>query len=350
MRILVLLPALLGACLPVEIAVGPDGRLAYPVAGGFALAAGLDSAPTVVTDLLPDAEEGGVGWLRWSPDGRSLAVSLSVGENDLLLLWDPGTGRSRRVAPAGETPGGRIYLPRFSPDGTRLSYALWKDGENAASLRVVDVATGRERELAQNAGISHAWSPDGKSLLAALRVAGSDPGEGAIALGSVARIDAATGAAEALVRIAFDPFVHVDLSPDGRRIWFCAGEVTLPQAEWKEAVERRALFRFEPATKRLLRISGADEAVAWSAGSADGRRRAFVAVPVGAQEGTLCLHDAEEGATERLGPGEDGNLPVFAGDGSVLFSRGGAPIRYDPRDKCFTAVPALRKMAPRSDR
>ena len=64
-------------------------------------------------------------------------------------------------------PGGK-FNPRYSPDGTRLAYALDMDGSESYHLVVYDPSTKMHTDLTPN--ISHAlqpnfcWSPDGRQL------------------------------------------------------------------------------------------------------------------------------------------------------------------------------------------
>ncbi len=141
---------------------GPDGSALYM------LAANGNSGRLFTDD--PDLEMRPVGW---SPDGRDAIYTLSrqddTGETELLTI-DVETGATHRL------PG----WPTWSPNGQRMIYGdaqestLWladADGENA-------------RQIADQASIKVAWSPDGSEL--ALTLLDDDPAQNTIALYDVA--------------------------------------------------------------------------------------------------------------------------------------------------------------------
>lgn len=108
-------------------------------------------------------------------------------------------------------PGGK-FNPRYSPDGTKLAYALDADGSESYHLVVHDHATQQHTDLTPN--ISHAlqpnfcWSPDG-SQLAFL----SDE-QGHFS----AYIISANGGNPQLVLDTGHPAWQVEWSPDGRHL------------------------------------------------------------------------------------------------------------------------------------
>src|SRR6185295_1525286 len=104
---------------------------------------------------LPQATSGPTS-PAWSPDGRTLAVSMQGS------LWaiDPATGRARQL-----TSGpGYDYQPDWSPDGRFLVYASYQG--NAVELWRLELATGSVRLLTRGGAVNiePRYSPDGRRI------------------------------------------------------------------------------------------------------------------------------------------------------------------------------------------
>src|SRR5262245_8548345 len=139
-----------------RVSISPDGRL-LAVPDGKALlvldlAAGRGSAVgRGHADLIAD--------LAFSPDGTALAT---VGQDRLLKLWDPETGKCRETFTG---PGKReFYAVAWSPDGTKLATT-----ELDGPLRLWDLCKGRHRDLTRAAdGVLASkllWRPDGNAVV-----------------------------------------------------------------------------------------------------------------------------------------------------------------------------------------
>jgi Tol biopolymer transport system component len=118
-----------------------------------------------------------------SPDGSKLAFAWNkTGEwqiyemviilpSQSALRAPKEAGREARgegeIAQITSGPGGK-FNPRYSPDGTKLAYAMDSDGSESYHLVVFDPSTKTHTDLTSN--ISHAlqpnfcWSPDGSRL------------------------------------------------------------------------------------------------------------------------------------------------------------------------------------------
>lgn len=109
-----------------------------------------------------------------SPDGTQLAFAWNkTGEWQIYEIGLLPSPSARRAGDEGKIkqltagPGGK-FNPRYSPDGTKLAYALDMDGSERYHLVVYDPSTNTHTDLTAN--ISHAlqpnlcWSPDGSQL------------------------------------------------------------------------------------------------------------------------------------------------------------------------------------------
>lgn len=133
---------------------------------------------------------------RWSPDGTRVAFAL----NGINLIAAAGGSAPEVIMPDTYEPnnyeGTRFYRPHsWSPDGTRLlvSYAYYPEGGTYALL---DARSGTLTELVFDGGTpccDPVWTADGRSIYFASAFSFfTDPG--------LWRIDVATGAVEAIVR------------------------------------------------------------------------------------------------------------------------------------------------------
>ncbi len=142
-----------------QFVLSPDGKKVAFVAHGEVFAASAkDGGRAVRVTRTPDAAEYQV---VWAPDSRRLVYVSERDGDHKLWRYDFATGREDRLA-AGP---GVDDTPGFSPDGKLLAFQ-----RDRRELRVLDLATGRDRRLAQvlldNPPLgSHrpfVWSPDGR--------------------------------------------------------------------------------------------------------------------------------------------------------------------------------------------
>lgn len=110
--------------------------------------------------------------LEWSPDGSVLAIASGdearVRGNHLLdgriHLYAHASDAMRSLA--GTLGAGSLT---WSPDGQRIAYTVYTEGDSVHDLRVIDVDTEREVVLAAGVGAIHGigpvWSPDGESIV-----------------------------------------------------------------------------------------------------------------------------------------------------------------------------------------
>jgi len=132
-----------------------------------------------------------------SPDGKRAAAVVSdlPYEQDWYLnrlaVFDLGGGEARTVHHTDR----QVAKPAWSPDSSSIAFltSMWSDrGADTGAVYVLDVETGRARDLTEGHDVSYervAWSADGTKILAAANVhAGS----------GVMELDVKTGAAEGL--------------------------------------------------------------------------------------------------------------------------------------------------------
>lgn len=136
----------------------PDGRMiafdllsviwTLPADGGTA---------KPLTDDLQDATQP-----RWSPDGRRIVYqSYRDGDYHLWLSEADGSGEPQQL-----TRGPWYDMePCFSPDGRRIVFSSDRDGSSA--LWTLDLTTGRTERLTQGTEVLGMpfWSPDGEKIV-----------------------------------------------------------------------------------------------------------------------------------------------------------------------------------------
>ena len=123
----------------------------------------------------PTKPFGGSEELSWSPDGKILAyssrkktgVEYSLSTNTDIYLYDLASGTTRNIT---EGNGGYDTHPRFSPDGSKISWiSMERDGYEADLKRlfIQELKTGKKTFLTD--GFEYdvdetVWSPDSKSI------------------------------------------------------------------------------------------------------------------------------------------------------------------------------------------
>jgi len=162
-------------------------------------------------------------------------------------------------------------LPRWSPEGDKLFYNSYKDGEGPA-LYMRDMATGTTTKVSGRKGlnIGGAWAPDGRSAALCLSVDG-DP--------DIYRIDLGGKVLERLTS-SMGICVSPTFSPDGSKMAFVSNRAGGPQIyvrSLKEGKEERLTFEGKyntsPSWSSLNRIS--------YTGMEDGRFNIFTIDPAG---------------------------------------------------------------------
>jgi hypothetical protein len=157
------------------------------------------------------------GWRATQPDvsrdGRQITfVTNTRGTSYLQIaeLHDGTIENVRALVPSG--PFDLAYSPHFSPDGTSVAYSSWHRG-GYRDVRVVDVTTGKIREIARDRAIDGGptFTPDGKYVLF--------HSDRVLGIMNIFAWELATGTLKQVTNVvngAFQPTV----SPDGKTIFY----------------------------------------------------------------------------------------------------------------------------------
>ena len=237
--------------------------------GGAPLAArGGQSAPSAPRT----ASSEGVRDPAWSPDGRTLAVSVF----DRLRVITPD---GRGGAPLVRWPEGTAVErdPAWSPDGTALAFAA--DRGEGFDLYEVDARGGPPRRVTALSGDERwpSWTHDGR-LVFAYREAG----QWDLRIADLDGQEAGATPVQVALTATPDDELEPAVSPDGGRVVFTSsrqnedGDLDL----WVARLPAREddVSAFARGAARVLRARGSDRRASWAP---DGGRVAFSAVREG---------------------------------------------------------------------
>ncbi len=190
-----------------------------------------------------------VSSISFAPDGGTLA---SAGQDKMVRLWDPRTGKEKGRLPDGEKALRSVV---FSPDGSLLA-ALREDG----SLRVWKTGSGEELSAFREHGAglnSFAFSPDGKTLAAGAE----DQTIRLWDVGTGRENFSLRGHEGTVLSVAFSPagnFLASGGEDESVRLWdLSSGK---EKAKWKDHTDSVRIVSFSPDGK-FLASAGKDNLI-----------------------------------------------------------------------------------------
>ena len=263
----------------------------------------------------------------WSPDGKRLAfVSYSDGDNEIDIVNIDSRDIERRIKPANV---GAISTVSWSPDGARLVFSGMTGG--ISDLYLYEFSSGISRRLTNDlhADLQPSWSPDGSAIvfitdregpLPEGQEAGSDFRRLSHAPLRVAVVDATTGRVSVLPAIAGAKHVSPQFTADGRSILFVSDRGGYSDI-YRLEIETGALFQVTKAATGISGISEFSPALSVSRGTGTTVFSVF-------EQGGLMLSSLDVGALagERIAapnvavPATAAMLPGGAVNGKVVHS------------------------------
>jgi hypothetical protein len=260
----------------------------------------------------------------WSPDGQSLAVSMSGS------IWriDVASGAAQEL-----TAGAAYHSqPTWSPDGRYIAYTA-DDSGRAVQLEALDLTTGATTTLTSGAGVyaDPEFSPDGRRVVytASLpngyfNVFVQDFQAGALAGDPIAVTTDGSLGRDRPYFTAQDMHITPTWAPDGRDLLLVSnrgvelgsGHVVRVPAEAGGALRGRTVLSEQTLYHARPDLSPDGRRLAWV--SADGGRAPWHRLMIGAADGTGAVASTADGDAFTPAWSPDGRTIAFTTNASGL--------------------------------
>lgn len=143
-------------CIPEKFSASPDGQVVFYRDS----AVYITNKDISLLNEIPISETGKVAWVEWSPDGKKLLYTTFDGtdKNSSLYSIDRDGRNKKKLIEHNEL----MMAPEWSPD---MKYISYTKGDDKGNLYLYEIATGKNRMVAEDTGIMYKWLPDSKALI-----------------------------------------------------------------------------------------------------------------------------------------------------------------------------------------
>jgi tricorn protease len=211
-----------------DFTLSANGKRALFTARGEVFSVPLKDGITLDLTHTPGAHEREAAW---SADGKRVAYVSDQGGDEAIWMRDADGNNPHQLT---KETFGRLYAPRWSPDGTRIAFI-----DSESRLHVVASSDGGPAPvIADDSGISrrdYAWSPGGHYLAYTLT-------DKETQLTRLFVRDLGAGRSVEIGATRFDAYQPA-FSPDGKYLYFLGDREWAPQlsgVEWDFAANRAA--------------------------------------------------------------------------------------------------------------
>ena len=140
-----------------------DGKRIVYASGGdiWTIGIGETSPKRLTNDKLDERAP------KPSPDGKYVAFySGRSGFQDIWMVPSDGSGKAKQLTKEAMALDDFRFYPSWSPDSKQIAYYSFKGDYWEDDIWIVDVATGKERQVSKNlmAMSTPVWSPDGSKI------------------------------------------------------------------------------------------------------------------------------------------------------------------------------------------